>query len=216
MTFVERSIRAVVHGRYLIEAAAGAPSRWLVGFHGYGENADRHLDELRRIPAEGWRLASVQGLHPFYNQKTNEVIASWMTRLEREQAIADNTEYVAAVVNEIASVHGPVGRLVFAGFSQGVAMAYRAAARHGVSCHGVIALAGDVPPELQAPSIRLPPVLIARGARDAWYTDEVMGRDVAFLSGHHVPVETITFDGGHEWTDAFREAAGRFLQRVGQ
>lgn len=211
---VERTVKTSVHGRYLVEAAAGAPPRWLVGFHGYGENADRHLDELRRIPAGGWRLASVQALHPFYNQRTNEVIASWMTRLDRERAIADNTEYVAAVVNDIAAVHGPVGRLVFAGFSQGVAMAYRAAARFGGSCHGVIALAGDIPPELQTPSVRLPPVLVGRGARDSWYTDEVMGRDVAFLNRRRVPVETMTFDGGHEWTDAFGEAAGRFLQRV--
>lgn len=212
---LERFIRAVVHGRYLVESPTGGTAHGsLVGFHGYGENADRHLDELRRIPVGGWRLVSVQALHPFYNQKTNEVMASWMTRLDRERAIADNTDYVAAVVDGIGSVHGPLERLVFAGFSQGVAMAYRAAVRAGAACHGIIALAGDIPPELQTPSVRLPPVLIARGVRDTWYTDEVMGRDVVFLGSRQVPVETVTFEGGHEWTDEFRAVAARFLQRI--
>lgn len=211
----ERSIRAVVHGRYLVEPRAGVSANaWLVGFHGYGENADKHLDELRRIPADGWRLASVQALHPFYNQRTNEIVASWMTRLDREQAIDDNIEYVRAVVQDIVSAQGPIARLVYVGFSQGVAMAYRAAARGGDSCDGVIALAGDIPPELRCSSTRLPPVLIARGAHDTWYTEEVMGRDIEFLDSRRVPVQTLIFDGGHEWTDAFREAAGRFLHRV--
>ena len=211
----ERLVSAVVHGRYLVEPDGDERvRRWLVGFHGYGENAEKHLDELRRIPVAGWRLTGVQALHPFYNQKTNDVIASWMTRLDREHAIADNVAYVAAVVEDIRKAHGPIGRLVFAGFSQGAAMAYRAAAHAGESCHGVIALAGDIPPELKTPASRFPPVLIARGARDTWYTDDVMARDVEFLADRGVPVETMTFDGGHEWSDAFREIAARFLDRV--
>ena len=41
----------------------------IVGFHGYGQNADTMLDELRRIPgADAWRLVSVQALHRFYTR----------------------------------------------------------------------------------------------------------------------------------------------------
>src|SRR5437764_4229265 len=93
---IEKSVETPTHGRVLL--VPGDPRRVLVGFHGYGENADRHLAELRRIPgAAEWTLVAVQALHRFYNVKTQEVVASWMTRQNRELAIADNLAYIGKV-----------------------------------------------------------------------------------------------------------------------
>ena len=215
----ERSIATTIHGRYLIAPAAtpgGAPPL-LVGFHGYGEPVARQFERQRAVPgASVWTHCAVQGLHRFYLQGRGDasdvVVASWMTRQDRELAIADNLRYVAAVVNEVRSQLG-TGPLVFAGFSQGVAMAFRAAAH--IPCQGVIALCGDVPPELAARDpLVLPPVLLATGSADDWYTEQKLASDVALLRGHNVTVEPFTFDGGHRWTDAFAEAAGRFLARI--
>src|SRR4051812_45650840 len=115
-----RQIATLTHGTYLVQPAArpeGAPL--LVGFHGYGENAALHLKGLSLIPgASRFLLASVQALHPFYN-KTGEVVASWMTRHDRERAIEDNVRYVAAVVARLKQEFPGSERLVFAGFSQG-------------------------------------------------------------------------------------------------
>ena len=47
--------------------AAGGAAPLLVGFHGYGENAEIWLD----------------------NAKTEATVGSWMTRLDREPLIAD-------------------------------------------------------------------------------------------------------------------------------
>src|SRR4029077_16456914 len=132
---------------YLVATPASAgPAPIVVGFHGSAEGAKAQLERLRAIPcAEGWLLVSGQRLHRFYQRRMNEVVAGWMTRQDRELAIADNLAYVAAVTE--ATVHEWPGasRLVLAGFSQGVAMAYRAAAVARVD--GVIAVGGDVPPE---------------------------------------------------------------------
>jgi len=219
-------IAAITHGRYLVhrgDAGEGAPL--LVGFHGYGENAERHLEQLRRIEGAGeWLLCAVGALHPFYNTKTGDVIDSWMTRRGREQAIVDNVSYVSRVVAEVRRRYRPSSRLVFAGFSQGVAMAYRAATASGFPCHGLIALAGDVPPDAVdggnlpgggLPRGGLPPVLIARGTADAWYTADKMDADLALLGKLGAQVETCVFAGGHDWTPEFFARAGRFLQRVG-
>ena len=46
----------------------------------------------------GIRAIAVQALHSFYVPKTGEVVASWMTKLNRDEAIADNLEYVRRVV----------------------------------------------------------------------------------------------------------------------
>lgn len=216
---VERQIAALVHGRFLLETPpdpAGRPL--LVGFHGYGEAAERHLDELRRIPGasgpSGWTLCAVQALHPFYN-RTGEVIASWMTKQDRELAIHDNIRYVASVVAEIRRTLPVSDRLVYAGFSQGTAMAYRAAAASGHDCHGVIVLGGDVPPELEARALAgFPPVLLGGGTREEWYTAQKMQRDIELLRRKGVDVRPLLYEGGHEWTDEFRRAAGEFLREI--
>ena len=206
-----RTIEARVHGRYLVRTPLD-PGPWpaLFSFHGYGEDATANIAALTRIPNNSaWLLIAVQALHPFYTKK-QAVVASWMTRQDRDLAIPDNVGYVtavaAAVRDEFRLRTSPV---VFAGFSQGVAMAYRAAAHF--PCNGVIALAGDVPPDVTQP---LPEVLIGRGSQDEWYTDEKVAADLARLTRLSPRVETCVFAGGHEWTDAFAEAAGAFLDRV--
>ncbi len=208
------TIETATHGRYLVESP-GAPEAapLLVGFHGYGEHAERHLAELRRIPGSGrWLRVAVQSLHRHYSSDRRHVVGSWMTRQDRELAIADNIAYVRGVVDAVRERYAAGDTLVYCGFSQGVAMAYRAAGCAGRPCRGVIALAGDVPPELRsATGGAWPPVLIGRGRGDAWYTQDRLEADRTCLEGAGAAVETLVFDGGHEWTAAFRAAAGHFL-----
>ena len=211
----DRTLPATVHGHYWARPADPArtgegQAPLLVGFHGYGENGAGFLRSLEAIPgSEAWHVASVQALHPFYT-KRGEVVAGWMTRFDRELAIADNIAYARSAVAALREELSPAPALVVAGFSQGVAMAYRAAA--GLEgCSGVIALAGDVPPEVDPG--RLPGVLLGQGRGDTWYTDDKREADLARLAQVGVPVETCVFDGGHEWSDEFYRAAGRFLRQ---
>jgi predicted esterase len=203
--FDVRTIPTTVHGRYLVRD--GPPERLLVGFHGYGETADAHMAELRQIPGiDRWTVVAVQALHPFYMNRTGMIVASWMTSLDRELAIEDNRSYVRSIVAQFPAPR----QLVFLGFSQGAAMAYRSAAESNAT--GIIALGGDVPPEVIEARPKLPPVLIGRGIREEWYTDEKLQKDLRFLR-EVTAVSTCIFDGAHEWTSEFRDAAGEFLTR---
>lgn len=208
-----RLLATTTTGRYLVEPAVQPGAPLLVGFHGYGQRAEHLLEALRRVPgAETWTLVSVQALHRFYSTKTREVVGSWMTSLDRDPAIEDNVSYVRRVVAELRAERG--GKLVFAGFSQGAAMAWRAAARCG-PCHGLVALGGDLPADVaQAHSLVLPPVLIGRGDQDTFYTGPQMERDLAALESLGFQAEAVRFEGGHEWGPGFLAALGRFLQRV--
>jgi predicted esterase len=213
---MERSIATATHGRYLVEPpAASGPAPVLVGFHGYGEGAQTQLARLRAIPgAEQWLIVSIQGMHRFYQRRTNEVIASWMTRQDREVAIADNLAYVTAVMEAIAREWPGATRLVFAGFSQGVAMTFRAATASSRAVDGVVAVGGDVPPELDETLLaRVPAALVCRGARDEWYSSATFERDVRRLRGAGTDVQPLSFDGGHEWSDDVLREAALFLQR---
>jgi predicted esterase len=169
---------------------------------------------LRQIAANrSIGVVSIQGLHRFYT-RANDVIASWMTKEDRELAIADNVAYVARVLAAVADEPGITRPLVYAGFSQGVAMAYRAAALGQRSCDGVIALAGDVPPDVAPLAASLPRVLLGRGTEDKWYTSDKAAADRAVLQQAGVMVAEHVFEGGHTWAPEFIVRAGAFVDEL--
>jgi len=211
-----RAIATRVHGRYLVRSPASRDSsRAVIGFHGYGQSADDMLEELARIPGtDECLLVSVQGLHRFYDRGRDRIVASWMTREDRELAIADNVQYVDAVVAALVTAHR-VETIAYLGFSQGVAMAFRSAAFGAHASHGVLALAGDVPPDVRgAASVRLPPVVIARGSADTWYNADRFADDVEWLGSVGVLRASVAFDGGHEFGETFRIAAGAAVRSL--
>jgi predicted esterase len=212
LTFVEvLSIPALTHGRVLVEAG-GDGTRMLVGCHGYGQGAEPMLDELKRIPgANTWRLVSVQALHRFYSRGDQAVVASWMTRQDREQAIGDNIEYMNKAI--AAAAGASVSTLAFLGFSQGAAMAARAAICGARRADGLMLLGGDIPADVREQVVTAwPPVLVGCGSTDEWYGARVES-DLAFLRERGVDHEAVRFNGGHEFTDEFRRAMGDWLQR---
>ena len=189
-------VETKTHGRYLIRRGSG---HCLVGFHGYGETAEKNFADLEKLGLD-WTLVAVQGLHRFYS-RSNDIAASWMTREDRDYAKADNIEYVQRVIDAVK----PYDTLAFLGFSQGGVMAYRAA--NAIPCSGLIILGHDFPPDVEPVSV---PVLLARGENDLFYTQEKLKEDLNSLP----QAETCVFEGGHEWTDEFRRAASEFLRRL--
>jgi predicted esterase len=169
---------------------------------------------LRQIAGERpIGVVSIQGLHRFYT-RTNEVIASWMTKEDRELAIADNVAYVAKVLAAVADEYGIARPLIYAGFSQGAAMAYRAAVfgqRHlTVSSR----LPATVPPDVVPLASSLPKVLLGHGTEDKWYTGEHAAKDRGVLQQAGVPVLEHVFEGGHLWTPEFIARAGAFVDEL--
>ncbi|HEX4136664.1 MAG TPA: hypothetical protein VHY84_18785 [Bryobacteraceae bacterium] len=217
---IERTAAATVHGRYLaIPPETAVPAPLLVGFHGYAEDAEIQLERLRAIPGSNrWLCVSIQALHPFYQRSTDRVVANWMTRQDRELAIADNLAWVGTCLSAVAAEWPVSPKVVFTGFSQGVAMAYRAAVAApdvaGVVA-GVVAVGGDVPPELTPGELtRVSAALIARGTSDEWYTKEKFAEDERRLRGCSVNVRSLEFNGKHEWSAEVTAAASEFLREL--
>lgn len=208
-----RTLPTTIQGRYLVESA-GVDAPLLLGFHGYGQSAEELLEDLNRIPGSArWTRVAVQALHRFYRPKGQDVVASWMTRQDREQAIQDNLAYVQRVLAELRASEGK-GPLVFAGFSQGAAMAWRAAARCG-PCQGLVVLGGDLPPDVAGASgLHLPPILLGRGDTDPFYPAEQLERDLGALASLGARAEVVRFEGGHVWAPDFLRAVGRFLEAI--
>jgi predicted esterase len=194
-------VETAVHGRYLVvPPAVNGPVPLLVGFHGYGENAAMQLRRLEQLEsADGWLKVSIQGLYRFYARDHRTVVASWMTSEDRLHAIDDNFAYVSKVLQNVKSQLPTTEGTVFAGFSQGVSMAFRAAAHHPGA--RVLAVGGNIPPELDGPALsRVAGVVYARGTSDHLYSAEQFQNDKERLRAADVPLRTITFAGGHEWS----------------
>ena len=214
-----RVIPTSTHGRYLLREPTqpGAAVPLLVGFHGYMETAETQMDRLTSIPGNGnWLLVAIQGLNRFYRSRTDAVVANWMTRQDRDLAIADNINFVTAVVTQAARDWPTTSAVVFAGFSQGVPIAYRSACWSRRPVGGIIALGGDVPPELAPASLApLRKALVGRGSRDEWYSRDAFDADLSRLRAAGVDSRPFSFDAAHEWTPAFSAAAGEFLKGLG-
>jgi predicted esterase len=209
-------VAATTRGRSILSVPDGdGPFPLMVGFHGYAESAEDQMKRMRALPgSERLILLSVQGLHWFYN-RAGQVVAGWMTRLNREEAIADNLAWVGSAVERAMQEAPSDGRIVWSGFSQGAAMAWRAAAFLQPRATALVVLGGDVPPDVgslgaQEPG-RLPPILVGRGVRDEFYPGVTFERDLATLEAIGARFETAEFDGGHEWNEAFSRAVGAFL-----
>jgi predicted esterase len=211
---IEHRVKTTTHGRYLVRQPDVQPAPVLLGFHGYAERAEVQLDRLRAIPgAERWCLVSIQGLHRFYRPRTADVVASWMTRQDRDLAIADNLAYVTAVLETVTAEYGTRPPLVLAGFSQGVSMAFRAAVHATPQRAAVMAVGGDVPPELGPEALgHISAALVCRGALDALYSAEQFTRDIERLRESGVSVRRHDFGGGHEWPAEMSDAAACFLE----
>jgi predicted esterase len=208
-----RTIATGTHGRYLVEVPHDSRAT-LVGFHGYQENAAINFEVLKQIAAHRpIGIVSIQGLHRFYT-RANDVVASWMTKEDREHAIADNVAYAAKVLSAVADEYGITRPLIYAGFSQGVAMAYRAAVFAQRPCDGVIALAADVPPDVAPLASSLPRVLLGRGSKDQWYTDEKAAADRRVLEQAGVTVTEHVFDSGHVWAPEFIARSSAFVDEL--
>ena len=211
--FMEEAVCTPTHGRYLVKSARGFPRGLLIGFHGYAETAEHTMQELVQIPgSEDWVLCSMQALSLFYRGRSNDVVASWMTRTLRDEAIENNLRYVGSVVDKVRRRFDCDSNILVAGFSQGASMAYRTAFLGSEGVDGIIALGGDIPPEIDSVAgPKQPRFLSGQGSRDEWYTDDKLVSDQQKLEALGLTCETFTFSAGHEWTSVFRERCGEFL-----
>jgi predicted esterase len=215
MQTIERTIEATTHGRYLVASAEeGSPEVAIVGFHGYGENAETQMERFQSIAGcARCLLISIEGLHRFYRRSSNEVVASWMTRQNRELAIADNVSYVGRVIESVLAERKVKPPLLFAGFSQGVSTAFRAAVASTILPVAVVGVGGDVPPEIQPEALkRLSGVMLCRGVSDPYYGNEKFRDDEARLIGAGIDTRVLEFDGGHVWPHELDEILPRFIR----
>jgi predicted esterase len=203
-------VSAVVHhlavsrtARYYTQGttAAAAAEIWF-GLHGYGQLAGRFLGHL--TPLEDGRrcLVAPEGLSRFYLEsgRSAKVGASWMTREDRLEEIADYVRYLDALASDLLRERS--GRIVVLGFSQGTATAARWTTQGALRAHHLILWGGEVPPDLDLAVARErwagTRLTLVAGTADEYVTAKVLARDEDRLRSHDIAYRVERFPGGHE------------------
>ncbi len=177
---------------------------WFV-LHGYGQIAARFLKAVSALDDGSRLVVAPEGLSRFYLDPAGreKVGASWMTREDRLNEIADYVRFLDAVSAEVlARLEGRAARVHVLGFSQGTATAFRWAALGTAPVHRLVLWGSDVPPDLDlaAARERLAPLdlVLVAGSRDELITPKVLARDEERLRSAGIPYRVVRFDGGHE------------------
>lgn len=117
--------------------------------HGYGQLAKRFIRKFESIHQEDTLVVAPEGFSRFYwKDFTGDVVASWMTREDRLDEIADYSSYIQTLYNQYLWQLPDDVKIILFGFSQGCATQVRWIMRHLPSFDHLVLWAGFLPDDL--------------------------------------------------------------------
>lgn len=196
----QRNIRVRRTARYhVLGDPATARAIWIV-LHGYGQLARYFLTKFEGME-EGLAIVAPEALNRFYlDEAHNRVGATWMTREDRENEIADQLGYLDALVTELRGSRSDVPIHVL-GFSQGVATACRWSLFGKTKMDRLVLWAGSLPPEPSFAELRSAwehlMVDVVLGTEDPFAGEKELQATSARLDAAGVQFRLHRFSGGH-------------------
>lgn len=216
---IKKSIVIPKTARYFLsgEASETIEEVWFV-CHGYGQLASYFIKNFDVLNTEKRLIVAPEGLHRFYWEKfSGRVVASWMTKEDREDDIHDYVRYLDAVYTEvISSLRNKNLKITVLGFSQGTATVCRWLAAKNSRADNLILWAGAFPSDMDLQlnkttfdSIR---TLMVIGDRDEFITEEDVGKYRKLLDQNNIRYELQRFSGSHEINREVLERIAKQLQ----
>jgi predicted esterase len=175
---------------------------WIV-LHGLGQLASVFLAYFRSIATPSRLVVAPEALNRHYimpadggRTKDAKVGATWMTREDRENEIADYVDYLDNVWRETSQ---GAGRLTALGFSQGVATAARWIAMGQAPVNRFVAWAGQIPPDVDPSAFAKlsEGITIVTGQTDELSSWIAEGDHGGRLAAAGITPSVLTFEGGH-------------------
>ena len=174
---------------------------WIV-FHGYAQLANYFLEHFKVLDKGDQVIIAPEGLNRFYwNGFSGKVVASWMTKEDRLDDIADTNTFLDLVHSEInKELKGRKIKLNVLGFSQGVATACRWLDRNKVTADNLILWCGTIPDDLDPKNniISKQKLYYLAATNDEFFDDKRKKEIKEFLTVNAPSHEYILFEGKHE------------------
>ena len=125
MNFEVRHLKVEKTARYYTLGKYENCKVFYFALHGYGQQAERLIKKFDQLPEDSFIVAP-EALSRFYwDEKSGQTGASWMTKDDREFEIEDYCNYLQTVYQHYLSIVPDNCKIVLLGFSQGCATAMR-------------------------------------------------------------------------------------------
>ena len=149
---MEHQLKTVKTGRVFVEGDIQTASLVFIALHGYAQLANGFIQEFKPVIRPGIAVVAPEGLHRFYRKGFyGDVVASWMTKEDRETEIKDQSNYINAVLNDCGiDPKDPSVNFIVLGFSQGTSTAVRWFANNGIRPSQLVLWAGSFPHDVNA------------------------------------------------------------------
>ncbi len=172
---------------------------WIV-CHGYGQLATTFIKKFQPLLDEENYFVAPEGMHRYYLDKDHQKVgASWMTREDRENDIADYVGMLDTLLeNEIPNFNG---NMILLGFSQGVATVSRWYMMGKIKPTHFIMWAGVFPPDLPLEKenyeFKSSINFMVIGNQDQFFDSKRKELMINEIRAKNIEFELIEFDGKH-------------------
>lgn len=193
---------------------------WVIACHGYGQLAKNFIRKFDVIAGEDTFVLAPEGLSTFYWQGfSGDPVASWMTKENRLDEIADYCRYLSQVYLDYRQKLPADVKIILFGFSQGCATILRWIFYDRPEFQTLVLWAGMIPEDLDYAAMAelwtTRPIYYFYGTEDPFITPERLTQFQTFFANQNLPVIEQKFVGAHTvdrpilvaWLEQFRQKA---------
>ncbi len=164
--------------------------------HGYGMGAKTFISKFESLLKPGVLIVAPEGLSRFYSKGfSGDVIASWMTREDRESEIDDYVNYLDALHKKLVP-SGSVKTIVL-GFSQGASTGSRWLVKGTAGFDEFIIWCGELGAEIVQKPVKQPVIRHVFAYRDEFISKEQFASQSKRIQSLFSEVREYGFDGTH-------------------
>ena len=185
------------------EATDQIENIWFV-CHGYAQLANYFIKNFEPINDKKNSIVAPEGLHRFYWQGfSGKVVASWMTKEDREEDIKDYINYLDAVYSEVLSqFENKKVKINVLGFSQGAATVCRWIENKKPTIDNLILWAGAFPNDMNfkmnSAYFNGIKIVVVIGDTDEFINEQEVQAHENLLKTNKIKFQLIRFKGKHE------------------
>lgn len=198
---IQRKITIPKTARYFLSENL-SPSFTEVIFvcHGYAQLANEFISEFDSIASLTRLVVAPEGLHRFYQRGGyDKVVASWMTKEDREDDIRDYITWLDMAAADVLMQCRPDIKVTVLGFSQGAATVSRWAAAGMTNIDHLILWCGFFPPDLKAENApKCKSITVVTASDDKFIDAAAEARQLEGMKTQFATYKHIRFTGQHE------------------
>ncbi|MFA3783635.1 alpha/beta hydrolase [Melioribacteraceae bacterium 4301-Me] len=173
---------------------------WFV-LHGYGQLAEDFIKQFEFLNNGSNLIVAPEALNKFYVRGfSGKIGASWMTKEDRENEIADYINYLNKISETIFNDVTPQ-KINVLGFSQGTATVCRWLNSSKLKPENIFLCSGGVPPDLHLDKensfLHKSKLWLIVGNADEFISKDRIDEEEELLKKSGTSYKLIVFDGGH-------------------